>query len=98
MNSYGIKVILQAVNSILLITTLILRFGYGVPQGNIVGPIPFLVFISDVVRSSCDSTFFFVDDTIVFLLDKSPYSLISRTNDMSFSVKTWLVRNCLPLN
>ena len=63
------------------------------------GPLLFLVFFNDIVRSSCGSKFIsFADDSSVFISDKSPTSLTSRTNDMLTSGKTWLVRNRLTSN
>ena len=59
----------------------------------------FLVFINDIVQSSYGSKFIlFADDTSVFISDKSPASLVSRTNEMLSDVKSWLIRNCLTLN
>ena len=38
-------------------SSILLPADYGVPQGRLVGPIIFFVFINDAVRSSCGSKF-----------------------------------------
>jgi len=60
-------------------TTLPIRTG--VPQGSILGPIPFILYINDIVNVSKDAVLLlFADDTNVYLYDTDIYQLSVRAN------------------
>ena len=72
---------------------------YGVPQGSVLGPILFLLYINDLQNSSKILDFhLFADDTNLFYASKSLQDLEHTMNNELINIQNWLNANKLALN
>ena len=71
----------------------------GVPQGSILGPLLFLIYVNDIVKSSTIASFFlFADDTTVFHSHKNIATLTEILNTELSKISRWFKCNKLSLN
>ena len=71
----------------------------GVPQGSILGPLLFLLYINDIASvSNIRSSILFADDTTLFCSSKNLQELTAIVNNELGNIMQWLNANKLSLN
>ncbi len=76
-----------------------LKIDCGVPQGSILGPLLFILYLNDIVFSSNFFKFIiYADDTNLLASHKNLPDLIRSTNHELIKISTWLKANKLSLN
>ena len=110
LNIYGIRgVALKCIESYLSGRTQCVSIGddvssklsvtCGFPQGSVLGPLLFILYINDIVNASDIMRFvIFADDTNLFLSNPSLTELIYKTNQELILISNWLKLNKLSLN
>ena len=76
----------------------VFKYEYGVPQGSILGPILFLVYVDDINNCSNLNILCFADDTTAYKSGPNIENLISNVNIQLELLYTWLCCNTLSLN
>ena len=90
-NRYQYSLVNDVKSSLKLITC-------GVPQGSILGPLLFLLYINDISNVSTFNINLFADDSYLSLSDASVINLEKNVNAELGKIKMWLEHNKLSLN
>ena len=75
------------------------NINYGVPQGSVLGPILFILFMNDLhLFSNKCSVILFADDTNIIFKNKNINNLNSLVTNELIKLKNWLIMNKLTIN
>ena len=72
---------------------------YGVPQGTILGPLLFILYINDIVKASKILNFtLYADDSVLYASHTNLHTLIDIVNHELVNIKNWISSYKITLN
>jgi hypothetical protein len=71
---------------------------YGVPQGSILGPLLFNLYINDIHQCIKDDVILFADDTAIFTSHENADTAIQQANNTMETIQEWYAANLLSIN
>ncbi len=71
---------------------------FGVPQGSILGPLLFTIFINDLHEATAEKILLFADDSSIFIKEKTTEGLIEKTNKALLDTYDWFSKHNLTVH
>ena len=79
-----------------------IKVNYGVPQGSVLGPLCFIIYVNDLItnirRDTDAEIIMYADDTVLLMKNKDPTTAVQEMQEILDYTSRWCVRNKLTVN